>query len=49
MLTKHIHLLHENREKLRFFFPLCGKVSKFSKCIFFVAYILKQNQALGMK
>ena len=25
MLTKHIQLLVENREKLRFFFPLCGK------------------------
>ena len=26
MLTKHINLLLENREKVRFFFPLCGKV-----------------------
>ncbi len=25
MLSKHIQLLVENREKLRFFFPLCGK------------------------
>ena len=25
MLSKHLHLLVENRKKLRFFFPLCGK------------------------
>ena len=28
MLTKHINLLLENRENVRFFIPLCGKVSK---------------------
>lgn len=29
MLSKHINLLLENREKVRFFFPLCGKVCNF--------------------